>query len=40
MIEFYLKNKNNLPENTDKKTDEEISKNAKRFKINCVLGNN
>lgn len=40
MIEFYLKNQNNLPENKDKKTDEEISKNAERFKINCVLGNN
>ena len=40
MIEFYLKHKNNSPENTDKKSDEEISDNAKRFKINCVLGNN
>lgn len=40
MIEFYLKNKNNSPENTEKKSDEEIKKNAERFKINCVLGNN
>ncbi len=36
LIEFYLKNK---PENKDK-TEKEIKKNAERFKINCVLGNN
>ena len=36
LIEFYLKNK---PENKDI-SDKEIKENAGRFKINCVLGNN
>ena len=36
LIEFYLKNK---PKN-EGKSDKEIEKNTKRFKINCVLGNN
>lgn len=35
LIEFYLKNNN-----PDDKPDEEIKRNAWRFKINCVLGNN
>ncbi len=41
LIEFYLKGKQKV--GTGLKpvpTDEEIKKNAKRFKINCVLGNN
>ena len=36
LIEFYLKNK---PENKDI-SDKEIKENAGRFKINCILGNN
>ena len=40
MIKFYLKNQNNLLEKSEQKTDKEISENVKRFKINCVLGNN
>jgi len=40
LIEFYLKNENKKKDKLDQKSDEEIRRNAMRFKINCLLGGN